>query len=110
MSLRFGLKETTIQKITAVLARYPQVEQVILYGSRAKGNYKNGSDIDMTLCGGEDLTLHVLYRIMEEIDCLLLPYTFDLSLFHNISDPDVIDHIWRVGVLFYEKTGEKSHV
>ncbi len=110
MSLRFGLKDSTIQKISAVLAHYPQVEQAILYGSRAKGNYKNGSDIDMTLRGSEDLTLHVLYRIMEEIDGLLLPYTFDLSLFHNISDPDVIDHIRRVGVLFYEKAGEKSHV
>lgn len=109
MSLRFGLKDTTIQKISAVLARYPQVEQARLYGSRAKGNYKNGSDIDMTLSGGEDLTMHVLYRIMEEIDGLLLPYTFDLSLFHNISDPGVIDHIRRVGVLFYEKAGEKSH-
>ena len=110
MSLRFGLKDSTIQKISAVLARYPQVEQAILYGSRAKGNYKNGSDIDMTLRGGEDLTLHILYHIMEEIDSLLLPYTFDLSLFHNISDPDVIDHIRRIGVLFYEKPGEKSHV
>ena len=56
------------------------------------------------------MRLHVLYRIMEEIDGLLLPYTFDLSLFHNISDPDVIDHIRRVCVLFYEKPGEKSHV
>jgi len=49
-------------------------------------------------------------HLMEEIDSLLLPYTFDLSLFHNISDPDVIDHIRRVGVIFYEKAGEKSHV
>ncbi len=54
------------------------------------------------------LTLNILYRFMEEIDGLLLPYTFDLSLFHNISDPDVIDHIRRVGVLFYEKAGERS--
>ena len=106
MSLHFGLRETTIQKISAVLARYPQVEQAVLYGSRAKGNYKNGSDIDMTLRCGEDLTMHVLYRIMEEIDGLLLPYKFDLSLFDNISDPDMIDHIRRVGVLFYEKAGD----
>lgn len=56
------------------------------------------------------MSLHVLYRIMEEIDGLLLPHTFDLSLFHNISAPDVIDHIRRVGVLFYVKAGEKSHV
>jgi predicted nucleotidyltransferase len=52
MNLRFGLKESVIRKICSVLARYPQVEKAILYGSRAKGNYKNGSDIDLTLRGG----------------------------------------------------------
>jgi predicted nucleotidyltransferase len=64
MTLRFGLKETTIQKICGVLYHYPQVEKAILYGSRAKGNYKNGSDIDLTLRGGADLTLNVLYKIL----------------------------------------------
>jgi predicted nucleotidyltransferase len=52
MPLRFGLKESTIRKICKVLSRYPQVEKAVLYGSRAKGNYKNGSDIDLTLHGG----------------------------------------------------------
>ncbi len=103
MTRRFGLKETTIHKICAVLARYPQVEQAILYGSRAKGNYKNGSDIDLTLRGGADLTLKVLYKIMGELDDLLLPYTIDLSIFDDISDLDVIEHIQRVGITFYQK-------
>src|SRR5690242_11415306 len=103
MTLRFGLKEETIQKICAVLAHYPSVEKAVLYGSRAKGNYKNGSDIDLTLHGGADLTLHVLYRLSDELDDLLLPYTIDLSIFSQISDPDVIEHIQRVGVTFYEK-------
>jgi len=47
------------------------------------------------------LTRAVLYRIMEEIDNLLLPYTFDLSIFRHISDPDVVEHIQRVGMVFY---------
>ncbi|MCC6300832.1 MAG: nucleotidyltransferase domain-containing protein [Anaerolineales bacterium] len=103
MNLRFGLKETTIQKICAVLNHYPQVEQAILYGSRAKGNYKNGSDIDLTL-RGKDLTMSTLYQIMDELDELLLPYTIDLSIFDTIGDPDVIEHIQRVGVTFYDKS------
>lgn len=103
MTERFGLKETTIGEIRSVLARYPQVEKAVLYGSRAKGNYKAGSDIDLTLFGGEELTREVFFRIMGEIDDLLLPYTFDLSVFRDISDPDVIGHIRRVGVVFYEK-------
>ena len=103
MTLRFGLKEATIQKIGAVFARYPQVDKAVLYGSRAKGNYKNGSDIDLSLCGGADLTLRVFYRIMDELDDLLLPYTIDLSICVNITDPDVLEHIQRAGVTFYEK-------
>jgi len=104
MMRRFGLEENDIQAVCAVLACYPEVKKAVLYGSRAKGTYKNGSDIDMTFCGGADLTLKVLYRIMEGIDNLLLPYMFDLSIFKQISDPDVVAHIRRVGVTFYEKT------
>ena len=103
MTLRFGLKPATIEKICAVLAAYPQVETALLYGSRAKGTYKNGSDIDLTLIGGNDLTQDVLYKIMDELDDLLLPYTIDLSVFNDIDDADVIEHIRRVGVTFYEK-------
>ncbi|MCF6156074.1 MAG: nucleotidyltransferase domain-containing protein [Candidatus Brocadia sp.] len=110
MTNRFGLEESDIQAICAIFAHYPQVEKAILYGSRAKGNFKNGSDIDLTLFGGEDLTLDILYSITDEIDDLLLPYTFDLSIFRQISDPDVIDHIQRVGVVFYQKATETSHV
>jgi len=103
MTERFGLKEPTVDKIRSVFSHYPQVKKAVLYGSRAKGNYKNGSDIDLTLLGGEDLTRDVLCRVMEEIDDLLLPYSFDLSIFHQIGDPDVLDHIRRVGVMFYER-------
>ncbi len=105
MTLCFGLKEPTIQKICGVFAKYPQIEKAVLYGSRAKGNYKNGSDIDLTLFGNA-LTVAILHKMMTEIDDLLLPYKIDLSLFHTLSDPDFIDHIQRVGVLFYEKSGE----
>ena len=105
--MKYGLSDTTIQKIRAVLKDYPQVDRAILYGSRAKGNYKNGSDIDLTL-HGEGLTLNVLYKILEDIDDLLLPYTIDLSIFHDIDDPDVIEHIHRVGATFYEKAEFES--
>ncbi len=101
--MRFGLKERTIAQIHSVLAHHPQVQKAILYGSRAKGNYKTGSDIDLTLIGGSGLTLRVLFRIMNELDDLLLPYTIDLSIFNGISDADVIDHIQRVGVTFYAR-------
>jgi len=100
---RFGLKETDINLICQIFSRYPQIQKSVLYGSRAMGNYKTGSDIDLTLCGGNDLTLDVLYRVMEDLDNLLLPYTFDLSIFRQITDKDFISHIRHVGRTFYEK-------
>ena len=100
--MKFGLTDTAIERIRSVLARYPQVESAILYGSRAMGNYENGSDIDLTLCG-EGLTLNVQFRIDDELDDLLLPYTFDLSIMDNINDPDLLDHIKRVGKVFYAR-------
>jgi predicted nucleotidyltransferase len=99
---RFGLAAHVIQAITEVFARHPAIESVILYGSRAKGTYRNGSDIDLTLLG-TNLEADTLYRVDRELDDLLLPYTFDLSLFKEIDNPNLLDHIRRVGVNFYER-------
>lgn len=101
--MRYGLPERVIQKIQTIFAQYPQVDEAILYGSRAKGNYRNGSDIDLTLKGGNDLTAAVLYNIINELEEQLLPYTIDLSLYSDITDPDMLGHIQRVGITFYRK-------
>ena len=98
--LRFGLKESTIDRINAVFSQYPDIEKVVLYGSRAKGNYREGSDIDLTLMGGA-LSHAQLNRIETQIDDLLLPYTIDISIFESIDNANLIDHIRRVGVVFY---------
>lgn len=101
--MRFGLSEQTIAAVNQVFAMYPQIDRVILYGSRAKGNYKNGSDIDLTL-QGEALNFSFLCRIANDLDNLLSPYTFDLSLFKQIDNPDLLEHIKRVGVVFYQQS------
>ena len=103
--MKYGLSERTLQKIQGVLSHYPQVEKAILYGSRAAGTYRNGSDIDLTLCG-EALTHSVLSRIDTELDDLLLPYTIDLSIFHQIDNPAMVEQIQRIGIDFYGKYGD----
>ena len=107
MTLRYGLKEATIKRMCDVFAYFPQIEKAIIYGSRAKGSYKNGSDIDLTLQGNKELTLDVLLKIMNDLDELLLPYTIDLSIFNDITDREVIERIQRAGMVFYEK-GKQS--
>jgi len=99
--MQYGLKKETIEKVNRIFAQYDKVEEVILYGSRAKDNYKPGSDIDLTL-KGKELNLKLLNKISLELDDLLLPYTFDLSIYHHIKQPDLIDHIMRVGKVFYK--------
>lgn len=101
--MKYGLKEEIIRKIQEVFSQYPQIEQAIVYGSRAMGNYKPASDIDITFIGN-DLTLDVINKIEWNLDDLLLPYTFDLSIYHKITNPDVQNHINRVGKIFYNKS------
>jgi predicted nucleotidyltransferase len=98
--MQFGLKPDTISRINSVLAAHPEIEQAILYGSRAMGNYRTGSDIDLCL-KGEALTLTQLLKIENELDDLLLPYKIDLALLHALDNPELIDHIRRVGLVFY---------
>lgn len=103
----FGLKDQTIDSICEVLARHPSVEKAVLYGSRAKGDFKRGSDIDLTLFGAQ-LTTAKLGDIDEELDDLLLPYQIDLSIFAQIENMELRDHIRRVGVLFYHRKDTSS--
>lgn len=103
----YGLKERTIEQIQTVFANFPELEQAVLYGSRAKGDFKPGSDIDLTLYGN-GLTRKMLYKLENELDDLLLPYAFDLSIFANLVDADLVAHIRRVGVVFYQKNAKTS--
>ena len=101
--MQHGLSTQTLQKIRDVFVRYPQVEEAVLYGSRARGDYKNGSDIDLTLRGGTELTHTILSQIANDLDDQLLPYTIDLSIFKNIRNLEMIEQIKRVGVALYKK-------
>ena len=100
--MKYGLQDKTIEAICNVLETFPEIDRAILYGSRAKGTYRNGSDIDLTVVGN-NLILHTINKLELEIDTLLLPYSFDISIYHHISNVDLLEHIKRVGVVFFER-------
>lgn len=104
LASRSGLKPSLITKIRNLFMHHREIEQALLYGSRAMGNYRNGSDIDLTLTG-DRLTQSHLVQIEQELDDLMLPYKIDISLLHTIENPDLIEHIHRVGVVFWRKRG-----
>lgn len=104
----FGLDPDTIREIKEAIAKVPAIEKVLLYGSRAKGNYRNGSDIDFTLVG-KNLNLdNSVYPLMEELDELYLPYSFDISIINHIDNLALIQHIKEEGKIFYQKEKDSS--
>ena len=102
MSANHVQTDWTVAQIHDGFDRFPEVEKAVLYGSRAKGNYQPGSDVDLTLAGAA-VTSKILGQILSELDDGLLPYTFDVSILSEIKQTDLLDHIRRVGVVFYEK-------
>lgn len=104
MKSKFGLKPEVLLQLIGVLETFPEIEKAVVYGSRAMGNYRFNSDIDLTLYG-EKLSLTELFQIENELDELLLPYHIDLSLFHKIDNPELLRHIEEQGkTLFQKKT------
>jgi len=100
---QFGLPPTTINDINKVFKKYPQINKVIIYGSRAKGNYHNGSDIDLTIIG-ENIDLQLLHTIELDLDELMIPYKIDLSIYDHIHNNDLKEHIQRVGQIYYQNS------
>jgi predicted nucleotidyltransferase len=98
--MEFGLKDIEINALREVLASVPEVEEAIIYGSRAKGTNRISSDIDITL-KGKELTYLQLALLDAKIDDLYLPYFVDLSLFSMLRNQDLIASIEREGQLLY---------
>lgn len=94
--IMYGLKKDTIEKILNVFTKYSQIHNVVLFGSRAIGTYKNGSDIDICIKG--DINTKLLLSIMNDLDSLFLPYEIDLTIYDKIENDDLKEHIDRVGI------------
>jgi len=101
--MKYGLDDKYYNALVGVFPKYPEVESVILYGSRAKGNYKPFSDIDITLKGSA-LTRQLLGKIFTTIDDLLLPYFLDISIYDQLKDKNFVAEIDKTGVEIYRKT------
>jgi predicted nucleotidyltransferase len=96
----FGLREQDILSIVDVLRRYPNVEEAIIFGSRAMGNYRPGSDVDIALKGNlePNTSTDIAVELNERIP---LPYKFDIINYSEISHKPLIDHIHRFGKILY---------
>jgi len=105
----FGLTQVTLDKLCSVFVLHDAIESVLIYGSRAKGNYRVGSDIDLSI-KSTAMTFAELMKIEDQIDDLYLPYQVDLSQYESLKDSDLIEHIDRVGMVIYEKKNQTKKV
>ncbi len=99
---RFGLTDRDMTTLHDILRRYPDVQQVCIFGSRAKGTFKHGSDIDLAVMN-PDVSDAIIRRIKADCDDSSLPYMVDVLHFAALTDNAVKDHVMRVGVLFFER-------
>lgn len=99
--MKFGIEDAVLMKINKILSEYPSIQQGILFGSRAKGNFKSSSDIDLALMG-QTININILNQVSIRLDDLLLPVIFDLTILNHINNPDLLEHIRRVGIVLYD--------
>ncbi len=97
---KYGLTERDMKTIISIFNSYPEVRQVNLFGSRAKGNYRFGSDVDLAIMN-KGVNAKTLTKLRIEFEDSSLPYKIDLVDFTKLKKQEFIDHIQRVGVPFY---------
>lgn len=97
----FGLSEKAWQELELIFKNFPAIERVVLFGSRAKGTHKPGSDVDLAIEGTE-VEISTLLRLQNALESSDLPYFFDVLNLKNIDSPELLEHIREFGVIIYE--------
>jgi predicted nucleotidyltransferase len=97
--MQYGLENKVLKMIINCIAKYSEVEDLILFGSRAYGNYKIGSDIDLAIKG--KIEFPVFLKIKSELEDLNLIYFIDLINYDDINNDKLIEEIDKKGVLLY---------
>jgi predicted nucleotidyltransferase len=96
----FGLSKRSIDTLKAIFQKHTDVKTVYLFGSRAKGNYHEGSDIDLAIMNN-GLLPKTIRSLLAECEESSLPVAVDIIAFESLSNDELKEHIQRVGVLFY---------
>ncbi|SIT65704.1 Predicted nucleotidyltransferase [Ectothiorhodosinus mongolicus] len=104
-STLYGIPRPAWAKILEVLEQQPKIQGIRLFGSRAKGNFRPGSDIDLCI-DAEALSLSEKFALETALDDLLLPWKVDLAVWQMIDQPALKEHIERVGIEL-DKNGDR---
>ncbi len=100
--MKFGLPESTVALLHEYFTGIIEIEKVVVYGSRAKGNYEKGSDIDLAVFSRSNVDL--TGRLLTELDELQTPYFFNVTDYKSLKHKGLIEHIDRVGIVLYQNS------
>ena len=103
--MKFGLEQHIIDKLIAVFVQNPKVDKAFVFGSRAKGNYRPDSDIDIAL-KGPDLNTDDIIAMSVAFEEKGITHKIDLINYNTIKEPELKDNIDRVGIEFYSRWNE----
>lgn len=94
---KFGLSTNTYNQIKEIIDKYKQYE-FKLFGSRARGDYKKTSDIDIAVLG--EIDEEARYKILDEFDCLNIIYDIDIVFVDTTLRKEMLQSILKEGVEF----------
>lgn len=97
-----GLPDHATESIIGILRVHPAISRAVLFGSRAMGSYRPGSDIDLMI-ESDELPHGEYLSLLNEIDDLLLPWQCDIIRSEQISNDALREHIARVGIIVYSR-------
>jgi predicted nucleotidyltransferase len=107
--MKFGLKVEDIKQISDIISSVPEVHQAIIFGSRAMGNYKIGSDVDIAIKGEKithEIVTEIKYRLNEETT---MPYFFDVVDYDKLQNEELITHIDQFGKVLSTRPSLQKH-
>ncbi len=108
MNNRFGIYDKSFSLIVESFSKFPEIEKVLIFGSRAMGNYKKGSDIDLAI-QGEKVDFNIISRLYGKLnEELPIPYFIDIVDFKTVESEELKKHILKEGKLIYEKDKLKN--
>jgi len=98
----YGISDKNLEIINSIFKKYQGINKVFLYGSRAKGNYRIGSDIDLALEINSLFNNNDLLKIAGDFDDSIIPHLVDVLIYDKINNLDLKAHIDRVGKIIYQ--------
>jgi len=100
----YGLLDRDFKYILEAIGKYLEIEEVIIFGSRAMGNYKKGSDVDIAL-KGKKADRKIVCRLSDDLnEEYPLPYFFDVVSYNDITNEELKKHIDSMGKCIYKRS------